>query len=302
MFVNLMIPGSCEIIGDTDSMTREEWLALRAEGLGGSDSPGILGASPWASKLSVWVDKTNRGVPKQENHRMNLGRIIEHGVVKILPELVAGAKAHPFHKVLRSVHIPIFQANLDGIAEVAGRFGVLEVKSILKESEWESAPPLYYQIQGQHYLYVTGLPFVLFIGVSAWNIFPYLIERDEAMIRAIVDEGRVFWNAHVIPDIAPAPSGIEAEDEYLNANLGDDDSEVFIDEAMVAQYKRFKYEASEAEKSAKALMSTLKAALGTSSVGLAGKYRLFVQKSERAGYSVPPSTITTVRIVEEKKR
>jgi len=37
-------------------LPREQWLALRKKGIGGSDAAGVMGMSPWSSPLSVWAD------------------------------------------------------------------------------------------------------------------------------------------------------------------------------------------------------------------------------------------------------
>ena len=39
-------------------LTREEWLARRRSGIGGSDVAAVLGLSPWKSPRQVWLDKT----------------------------------------------------------------------------------------------------------------------------------------------------------------------------------------------------------------------------------------------------
>ena len=43
-------------------LTREEWLARRRSGIGGSDVAAVLGLSPWKSPRQVWLDKTTDAV------------------------------------------------------------------------------------------------------------------------------------------------------------------------------------------------------------------------------------------------
>jgi predicted phage-related endonuclease len=43
--------------------SREEWLAARRLGIGGSDIGALLGASPWSTPLDVWADKTGQAEP-----------------------------------------------------------------------------------------------------------------------------------------------------------------------------------------------------------------------------------------------
>ena len=47
--------------------TREEFLAQRMRGLGGSDIGSILGVNKWKSPVAVWMDKTGRA--ERDEHR-----------------------------------------------------------------------------------------------------------------------------------------------------------------------------------------------------------------------------------------
>ena len=42
---------------ETAGMSRGQWLQARRRGIGGSDAPALMGASPWATPLSVYADK-----------------------------------------------------------------------------------------------------------------------------------------------------------------------------------------------------------------------------------------------------
>lgn len=55
---NIMIP--------TKDLTREEWLELRRNGIGGSDASVVMGKNPWRSIQQLWEDKTSK-TPVQEN-------------------------------------------------------------------------------------------------------------------------------------------------------------------------------------------------------------------------------------------
>ena len=55
---NIMIP--------TKDLTREEWLELRRNGIGGSDASVVMGKNPWRSIQQLWEDKTGK-TPVLEN-------------------------------------------------------------------------------------------------------------------------------------------------------------------------------------------------------------------------------------------
>lgn len=54
---------SCELILRADA-PREEWLAVRNTGIGGSDAGVILGLNKWKSPITLWAEKTGRAEPE----------------------------------------------------------------------------------------------------------------------------------------------------------------------------------------------------------------------------------------------
>lgn len=45
--------------------SREEWLALRRQGIGGSDVAAILGLSKFKTQQELWMEKTGRLVDRK---------------------------------------------------------------------------------------------------------------------------------------------------------------------------------------------------------------------------------------------
>ena len=50
----------------TGNLTREEWLQLRRNGIGGSDASVIMGKNPYRSILQLWEEKTGK-LPVTDN-------------------------------------------------------------------------------------------------------------------------------------------------------------------------------------------------------------------------------------------
>ena len=46
-----------EVIVDTDTLSREDWLTYRRLGIGGSDVAAIMGISPFATIRDLYYDK-----------------------------------------------------------------------------------------------------------------------------------------------------------------------------------------------------------------------------------------------------
>ena len=61
----------------TAGMSRQEWLRLRKEGIGGSDAGAVCGLNPYASPMSVYRDKTSDETEEKDNEAMRQGRDLE---------------------------------------------------------------------------------------------------------------------------------------------------------------------------------------------------------------------------------
>ena len=48
----------CKIYAKTKDISREEWLKLRKNGIGGSDVGAVCGLNPYRSAMDVFIDKT----------------------------------------------------------------------------------------------------------------------------------------------------------------------------------------------------------------------------------------------------
>ena len=65
----------CRIIAKTKNMEREDWLALRRQGLGGSDAGAVCGLNPYTTSMDVFADKTGgRVFEDRDNEAMREGR------------------------------------------------------------------------------------------------------------------------------------------------------------------------------------------------------------------------------------
>ena len=70
-----------EVIARTDQLTNDEWLDLRATGIGGSDLASIYNESPWTSRYSLWAEKSGRVTRENKtNDAMEWGHFLEDAV------------------------------------------------------------------------------------------------------------------------------------------------------------------------------------------------------------------------------
>lgn len=214
--------GPYSVLADAGALTREDWLALRRTGIGGSDAGAILGASPWASPLSVWADKRGILPERDESDAMAYGKHAEpmlrgwfaEEMAKVVPVEVA-----EFPQILRSLLYPWAIANLDGVATVHGETCGLELKTADRSQarHWrEGELPDSYFWQVQHYMAVTGWPRFYVFALLGKRPLIRVVERNEPMIAELMQAERRLWEM-VEANEMPAPSGLDCDSELLSA-------------------------------------------------------------------------------------
>ena len=205
------------VYADTRSMTREEWLDSRRNGIGGSDASSIMGLNPYSSPLRVYMDKVGKGIEPDTNEAMRQGTDLEAYVAERFSE-DTGMKVKRVNKILQHPDCPWMLANID--RAIVGMNAGLECKttspySKFKFDEGEINPHYYWQ--SMHYMAVTGAEkwyvAVLVLG-KAFHVFE--IARDEDQIAQLIERESAFWNEHVVPRVPPLPTGSEADDAALN--------------------------------------------------------------------------------------
>ena len=86
-------------------MNRAEWLEERRAGIGGSDVPGILWISPYASPYTVWADKLGLLPAQEYTEAMRQGTDLESYVAARFCE-ETGLKAHRKNQIIRNAKYP----------------------------------------------------------------------------------------------------------------------------------------------------------------------------------------------------
>ncbi len=179
------------------------------EGIGGSEAAAVLGVHPWISPLALYLRK-RKLMPEQETtSRMQWGLDLEDAVATYY-ERETGRKTikPPSFTTYQHGKYPWMMATLDREIEKfddRGR-GVLQIKTGGPGmiSEWEEEPPLYYQIQIQHEMLVTG---------NAWGSFAVFfgdykdlivdVERNDRFCEILIEKEAEFWQR--IQDENPPP-------------------------------------------------------------------------------------------------
>lgn len=203
------------------SAPREEWLAARRAGLGGSDASTVLGLNPYESRYTLWLDKTGRGVEKPDNDAMEWGRRLE----PVIREWFTGTVGIEVRRsgLLRSRVEPIMQFTPDGLCRCGG---VLETKTTSWRTEdaktWEDGQvPDHAELQSQHGMAVTGRDHAhCVVLIDGRRPLHQVVQRDEKLIAELTQVERTFWHEHVIADVAPEIDGSDATTAALKARYG----------------------------------------------------------------------------------
>lgn len=200
----------------TAAMSRTEWLELRKTGIGGSDAGAVCGLNPYASPISVYLDKTSDTAEYRDNEAMRQGRDLEDYVARRFME-ETGLKVHRSNAMYRSRRYPFMIADVDRF--VTGQDAGLECKtaSPYNADKWkEGSIPPHYVLQCYHYMAVTGKRTWYIAVVILGQEFRYAkLTWDDRIIEDLIRMEEAFWNHHVIPGIMPQPDGSEACDKAL---------------------------------------------------------------------------------------
>ncbi len=180
----------------THDMLRETWLALRMEGLGGSDAAAACGHSPWKSAYGLWLEKTGEAeAGEDEEKHLKWGRLIEEPVLLAARE-ETGLDIAPFRFMCFNPTIPWAYYDPDGIV---GEDGIFEAKIANGKSDEWGRPgtdeiPMPYLLQVQHGMAVMGRAFAI-LAVSRWGRWPdiYRVERHDGLIASLMRKEAAFW-------------------------------------------------------------------------------------------------------------
>lgn len=204
----------------TKDQDPEAWQIARRQGLGGSDMAAVLGVHPYKTAEDVYLDKLGLLPERPPSPAMRRGEVLEP-IAADEYQQATGRKLQRGHAglptgILAHRDHPWLRANIDRVVMPAEDRTLAEIKvpglPVFARIKHQGIPP-YIQIQGQHYLAVTGYRRVVFIVFSAerWELVDAEVERDEEIIGHIIEAGAKFWHDHVLPQVPPPPPDDEPQ-------------------------------------------------------------------------------------------
>lgn len=282
----------------TKDMSRADWLQARRKGIGGSDASAIMGQNPWASPLTVYMDKTGQAAEKPETEAMRQGTDCEEVVAKRFAA-DTGLKVKRCNKMFQHPDYPWMLANIDRQVVCKGFVG-LECKTTSpfnKTGFADGAIPPNYFWQCQHYMAVTGAEeWYLAVMVFSTGFHVFRIARDENAIGQLIEAEREFWQGNVLAGIPPYPTGLDAEDAMIDgmytaqhdrpADIGDLRQEL----ETLALYET---EAKGLDEKIKAIKQNLKMRMGSCTTASCGRFLVTWREETR-------TTLDTKRLKAEQ--
>ncbi len=208
----------------TQDLSREQWLAVRKDGIGSSDAAAAVGLNPYKSQLELWMEKTGRDAalpkvdPRDETSPMYWGTLLEP-IVAAHYTRRTGNKVRRINAVLQHPAEPWMLANLDREVVGAPDVQILECKTAGMNGArlWKEGVPEYVQLQVMHQLAVTGKQAAdVAVLICGQELQVHRIERDDDMIAGLIELERKFW-CHVEQDRAPSADGSDSAGIALRA-------------------------------------------------------------------------------------
>lgn len=287
-------------------MNRDQFLRERMRGVGGSDSPALLGLSTRKTSLEVYLEKTGQLASEPDNVWTRAGRMLEPVVRQMYAEDTGRIVTQPKDMLVHPKH-PYVIGHPDGLAE--GR--LYEGKTARSDYGWgaqgsDEIPPDY-TIQVQHYLAITAMPVAdvaVLIGGSDFRIYevPADLELQQLILDAIAD----FWprvqrGEPPEPDYG-APHALRAVQALYRGTTG----EVLIATEEQERWRKVHDEACDKGKHMEAVAEGAKARLlwdmGDAALLKFADGRVLRRKlTKRKGYTVEPIEFMDTRIVKDKE-
>ncbi|ADG20360.1 phage-type endonuclease [Paraburkholderia atlantica] len=190
---------------------REQWLADRQAGIGGSDVAAALGLSRYKTAFQLWAEKTGRLEPENldDVERIRFGNLMEEIIAREYARR-NDVKVQRRNSIIAHPKYPFMRANVDRVV-VGARRG-LECKNVdgmaFRFGEWgepgTDQVPDEYLLQCHHYMVVLDYPeWHLAACVGGNSLRTYIIERDAETEEMLIEQEHAFWQ-HVERDEAPS--------------------------------------------------------------------------------------------------
>jgi putative phage-type endonuclease len=277
------------------SLTHEQLLQRRTW-IGASESPCLLGVSPFGNAISVWAEKMGL-VLDSPTVAMAAGNYLEEGIGRWYADETRYTVAH-FGSVVHPKY-PFMGCTPDLCVSGERRIAQVKLVGMWMAHHWDDGVPDYVEAQVQHEMEVCDVDVcdvVALIGGTDLRIIP--VERDRELGACLVEICRGFFRDHVVPRTMPAVDASTHAERTLKALFQKDNGGLITATEEIDRLARAWLVADErlgeAEKARVALTNQIKAIVGEA-LGIDGEfYRVRWSKTAK-------SRVFTVKEIALKK-
>lgn len=265
----------------------DEWLQIRKQYIGGSDTGGILGMNPYSSAYSVWAEKTGKTQGFEGNVTTKVGSYLEELVAQMFEE-ETGKKVQRCNYTIVNPQYPWACANID--RELVSENAVLEIKTTnsyvnVKKFRNGEYPEQWYS-QLVHYISITGADKGYLAVLSECREFRiFEIQRDELEIAALMQAEKEFWDK-VKNNTPPAPDGSDSCSDAIKTIFSMDDGgivDLFGMDQLFRQRKIFSDLKKDTEEHIAEIDNQIKLQMGSASKATCGNYTVSWKVQKTAG-------------------
>lgn len=193
--------------------SREQWLAARKRGIGGSAAGTILGVSNYETPWQYWARAKGILPQKEETPEMRAGHLLEPVVVKLFAEETGSTEetGTAMDFTVQNSDYPGVVASPDRIMKTAGgRRLVLECKTTQRTISEETLPKSWY-CQLQLYMTVCDIKQGAIAWLSRGVDFGWLpVQRNEEFVAYMMPRLAEFWRNYIDGEQTPPLESADA--------------------------------------------------------------------------------------------
>jgi len=247
------------------------WTADRANYIGASDVPLLLGVSEYGGPLDLYQVKRGEKIV-EPTPAMQRGHIYEPAICQ---DFLLNFPSFTAESVGTVSHVAgdFLRATVDRVLITPHGRGILEAKNVtprfmhLYGESGSDEAPLDKVAQVQTQMEVLDLPWAYIAVNFGFELRHYFIERDREVGEAIVETAFAFMRDHVIPGVPPEPQPAFDTYEAITRRFRDPSkAELAADEEaaqLIARFAEVKRSLTELEEEEDALKSRLAVTIGS---------------------------------------
>jgi putative phage-type endonuclease len=292
-------------------ISREEWLAKRRSFIGASEVAAVMGVSPFQGPLDVYLSKIS-------DNGFHGNRATRRG--QAMEPVIADWYAEETGRVIRDIgataiqvhpHLPFLSATLDRVIVSDDGNAPLEIKSVggfQSRDEWETDPPVHYQVQVQVQMAVTRATWGALCGgfAASDEIVHRDLQFDADFFAAAVPILEEFWARVQRRDPPPAgelPGALNAVKRAFSAVSPDKIVALPADVlSLVDEWESLKKAGNEAKKKADTLEARIREMMKDAEyAALDDGHFLSLKTATRKGYVVSDCEYRTLRKIKKLK-